>query len=335
MRAPEFWRRAPASPLARALAPLGAIYEAVAAARMARPGARADLPTIVVGGLTLGGDGKTPAALAIASLLAETGERPFFLTRGYGRRNARSAPFLVDPQNHSASDTGDEALLLARRAPTIVGVDRAAGAKRARALGATALVLDDGLQSRRLEPDLALAVVDGAYGAGNGLCPPAGPLRAPLERQLAAVDAIVLVGEGAAGEAVAERARAAGKPILRARIAPLPYSPPGARALAFAGIARPERFFATLEATGVEIVGRKSFADHHVYAAREIAALEREATRLGVGLVTTEKDAARLEPAMRSRIATLPIALVFEPADAMRNFLRRAVARNESLSVFP
>jgi len=328
MRAPEFWRRAPASPLARALAPLGALYGAVTAARMTQPGARADMPTIVVGGLTLGGDGKTPTALAIAALLAQMGERPAFLTRGYGRRSARSAPFLVDPQVHSALEAGDEALLLARRAPTIVGVDRAGAARLARALGATALVLDDGLQSRRLEADLALAVVDGGYGAGNGLCLPAGPLRAPLERQFAAVDAIVLIGDGAAGEAIAERARAAGKAILRARIAPLPCPLDGERALAFAGIARPEKFFATLQAVGVEIVARRGFADHHFYTEREIAALTREAERLGATLVTTEKDAGRLSPAMRSRIAVLPIELVFEEKEALRELLRSAIARN-------
>ena len=295
---------------------------------MARPGARADLPTIVVGGLTLGGDGKTPAALALASLLAETGERPFFLTRGHGRRNARGAPFLVDPQIHSACEVGDEALLLAWRAPTIVGVDRAAGAKLARMLGATTLVLDDGLQSRRLEPDLALAVVDGFYGAGNGLCPPAGPLRAPLQRQLAAVDAILLIGEGVAGEAVAHRARAAGKSVLRARLAPLPCALAGERALAFAGIARPEKFFATLRAAGVALVGARSFADHHLYTEREIAALTREAERLGATLVTTEKDAARLGAAIRARVAVLPVELVLEEAEALRDLLRSAVARD-------
>ncbi|WP_036294566.1 tetraacyldisaccharide 4'-kinase [Methylosinus sp. PW1] len=327
MRAPDFWRRAPASPLARALAPLGALYGAIASARLRRKGGRADLPTIVIGGPTLGGDGKTPAALAVAALLTEMGERPFFLTRGYGRHNARRAPFRVDPSIHDARETGDEALLLARCAATIVGVDRAAGAQLARDLGATALVLDDGLQSRRLEPDLALMVVDGAYGAGNGLCPPAGPLRAPLPRQLAAVDAFVLIGEGAAGDAVAEHAKAAGKPVLRASVAPLPARLPQ-RALAFAGIARPEKFFATLEASGIEIIGRKSFADHHAYTAREMAALEREAARLGATLVTTAKDAARLSPDMAARVDVLPIGLLLEKEETLCELLRRALTRN-------
>lgn len=328
MRAPEFWRRAPASPLALALAPLGAIYGALAAARMARRSARADLPTIMIGGPTIGGDGKTPAALAIAAVLAEMGERPFFLTRGHGRRGTQRAPFLVDPRRHCALETGDEALLLARRAPTVVGVDRAAGARLAQELGATALVLDDGIQSRRLEADLALLVVDGFYGAGNGLCLPAGPLRAPLARQLAAVDAVVLVGEGSPGETIAARASAAGRTIFHARAAPLPCPLGGRRAFAFAGIARPKKFFATLRAAGVEIVGRRSFADHHFCSDREIALMAKEAERLGATMITTEKDAARLSPHWRSRVTVLPIELVFAEKDALRAALRGALAKN-------
>ena len=173
MRAPDFWG-APAGPLARALAPLGALYGAAARARLARPAPRANIPTIAIGGLTLGGDGKTPTALALGAILLERGERPFFLSRGHGRRNGGAAPFVVDPARHDARDVGDEALLLARVAPTIVGADRAAAARLAETLGAGALILDDGLHSRRLDPDLAILVVDADYAAGNAFARPPG-----------------------------------------------------------------------------------------------------------------------------------------------------------------
>ena len=95
------------------------------------PRPRANIPTIAIGGVTLGGDGKTPTALALGAILLERGERPFFLSRGHGRRNGSAGPFVVDPARHDARDVGDEALLLARVAPTIVGADRAAsGAPR-------------------------------------------------------------------------------------------------------------------------------------------------------------------------------------------------------------
>ncbi|WP_370631457.1 tetraacyldisaccharide 4'-kinase [Methylosinus sp. Sm6] len=324
MRAPGFWRRAPASPLARALAPLAAIYAAAAGARLMRPAPRAELPVVIIGGLTLGGDGKTPTALAVAALLRELGEEPAFLTRGYGR-GRRGAPFRVDLARHTAAEAGDEALLLARRAPTFVGADRLAAARLARAAGATALICDDGLHSRRLDADLAIAVVDAAHGAGNGLCPPAGPLRAPLARQLDIVDCVVIVGAGEAGEDIADRSRACGKLVLRARMRPDPKvarSLAGAPVLAFAGIARPEKFFATLEEAGARLVGRRAFADHHRFRRREIFLLRREARALGARLVTTEKDAARCPAG-----AALPVALHFDEEAAMRLALARALAR--------
>lgn len=326
MRAPDFWRRAPPSPLARALAPLGALYGAAVARRMRRAGPRADRPTIVVGGLTLGGDGKTPTALALAALLAEMGERPAFLTRGYGRRGAGAA-FRVDPDRDTARTAGDEALLLARSAPTIVGTDRAAGARLAQALGASVLILDDGLHSRRLEADFALLVVDGRYGAGNGYCPPAGPLRAPLSAQLAAADALLAIGRGAAGAPVVAWAQAAGRPVFHASLAlDSPEALAGRRALAFAGIARPDKFFATLEDAGVALAATRGFADHHEFSAREIAALEREAARLGADLLTTEKDAARLGAGLPARVTVARAMLVIDESERLAATLRHILA---------
>lgn len=298
---------------------------------MSRPGERAGLPTIVVGGFTSGGDGKTPVALALAALLTDIGERPAFLTRGYGRgRSARREPFLVDLTRDTALDAGDEPMLMAGRAPTIVAVDRAAGARLARDIGATALLLDDGLQSRRLEADFALAVVDGDYGEGNGLCLPAGPLRAPLARQIGAVDAVLAIGAGAAGEAVLDLAKAAGRRVFRARAEPEAAAArrlAGERVLAFAGIARPEKFLATLQGAGARVAGVRWFADHHRYSGREIVALERAARSLGAALVTTEKDAARLPASAARSIIALPIRIVFEEPSAIRALMERASAR--------
>jgi tetraacyldisaccharide 4'-kinase len=326
MRAPDFWG-APAGPIARALAPFGAVYGAAARARLARSAPRANLPTIAIGGLTLGGDGKTPTALALGAILLERGDRPFFLSRGHGRRNGSAAPFVVDPGRHDARDVGDEALLLARVAPTIVGADRAAAARLAQTLGAGALILDDGLHSRRLDPDLAILVVDADYGAGSGFCPPAGPLRAPLAAQLAAADLVIVIGEGRRLREPLARpdfpARLAPDPAVAARIA-------GARVFAFAGIGRPTKFANTLEEIGAEMAGCRWFPDHHCYSPRELAALAREAKRLRAALVTTEKDAARIGShldGLGGDLEILSVTLVFERPDEMISLLADFLAR--------
>lgn len=322
LRAPEFWGR-PAGPLALALAPLGALYGAVAQARLGRSAPRVELPTIVVGGITLGGDGKTPTALALVRMLLAMGEKPAFLTRGYGRAGASRTPLRVDLSRHDARDVGDEALLLAGVAPTFVGVDRLASARLAAREGATALVLDDGLHSRSLAPDLAILVVDAAYGAGNGLCPPAGPLRAPLAAQIACADAVILIGEGEKSSWL-RQARA----VLRGRLAPDPDAAArfaGTQVFAFAGVGRPQKFSQSLEEIGARVVGRRWFPDHHLYSAAELAELSRRAQSLSARLVTTEKDARRLDAG--DTVETLPVRLELEEADAMQTLLRRTLAK--------
>jgi len=316
LRAPDFWGR-PVGPLALALAPLGALYGSVARARLARAAPRADLPTIAIGGLTLGGDGKTPTALALARTLLAMGERPAFLTRGYGCGGSSRAPLRVDPARHEARDVGDEALLLAAVAPTFVGPDRAASAQLAKQSGATALILDDGLHSRSLAPDLPILVLDVGYGAGNGLCPPAGPLRAPLAAQLEAADAVILIGEGEPPPWLRQA-----KTVLRGHLAPDPDAAArlaGARVFAFAGIGRPRKFLRSLEEVGAQLLGERWFPDHHCYSERELAALARGAQRLSARLVTTEKDARRLGAGFS--VETLPVRLEFERAEAVEALL--------------
>jgi tetraacyldisaccharide 4'-kinase len=333
MRAPGFWDLPEPSLAARLLQPAGLAYGAVTAARMRRKGERAPVPVVCVGNFTLGGAGKTPTALTIAALLQESGETPAFLTRGYGGR--LRGPVRVDPARHTAAEVGDEPLLLARTAPTIVARDRPAGARLAAAEGASVVVMDDGLQNPSLEKDLALAVVDGEVGVGNGLVFPAGPLRAPLSAQWPHVDAVVVLGRGEAGAAIEEALERRGTPAVRARLAPdtaVAGRLEGASVLAFCGIGRPAKFFATVEACGAVIAIRRSFPDHHVFSAAEIEALVREAEAGGLVLATTEKDLVRVQndPALRSyapRLLAVPVTLRFDDTAALLHLLGVALAR--------
>src|SRR5215475_3586260 len=193
------------------LSPLSGIYGIAAALRMRSPGRRAGVPVICLGNLTVGGAGKTPAALEVGRLLLAAHERPYFLSRGYGGRLA--GPVRVDPARHTAAAVGDEPLLLARLAPTIVSRDRVAGAEAAHRDGATVIVMDDGFQNPSLTKDLSIVLVDGRRGVGNSRVVPAGPLRAPLKTQLENAHAIVVVGPPQGAVAVVESAQRLGLAI--------------------------------------------------------------------------------------------------------------------------
>jgi tetraacyldisaccharide 4'-kinase len=293
LRTPFWWYRS-RGPLAAALAPLAAIYGRMAESKTTGVTPyRSRLPALCIGNFTAGGGGKTPTAIAVAGLLKAAGERPYFLTRGYGGKT--EGPLLVS-EDHSAAEVGDETLLLRAHAPVVVAADRAAGAKLIEGTDATVIVMDDGFQNPGLAKDLSLIVADAATGIGNGLVMPAGPLRAPLETQLVRADALLLIGDGGRGTALAKAFEAKGKPVFKARLVPqgdprwlgvLPV-------IGFAGIANPKKFYATLSQHGARLIDTWSYPDHHVYRERQAERLLRWATRNNAMLVTTEKDWVRL-----------------------------------------
>jgi len=326
MHAPEFWARR--SPLARVLSPFGVLYGLGARLRQALALPRSvAIPVVCVGNLTVGGAGKTPTALAIASTLremgvSEPGRGPHYLTRGYGGRLA--GPVRVDPAIHRAADVGDEPLLLAVDAPCWVSRDRFAGAQAAVAAGAQAIVMDDGLQNPGLRKTLSLAVVDGGAGFGNGYVLPAGPLREFAADGIDRVQALVVVG---AVSLATERAlaRVAGdRPVLGARFVVDAAGIGGRRVFAFAGIARPEKFFASLEGVGCAVAGTAAFADHHAYSAAEIHALSERAEAAGAVLVATAKDHVRLPDAARAIVTRVDGRLVFDRPHAVADLLATA-----------
>ncbi len=352
-REPAWWYGPDGSRASVLLDPIAQAWGWAATRRIARTlPVRAVLPVICVGNFTAGGTGKTPLSIHIARLLASAGERPVFLTRGYGGR--RKGPHRVDPSIDTSTDVGDEALLLARHAPVIIARDRVAGARRAAAdIGLappTVIVMDDGLQNPGLAKDLTIAVVDGRRGFGNGRVIPAGPLRAPLDAQLALADAIVVnnppSSEGKPGENVAAqlRGRFTG-PVLDAGIVPdaEALQLEGARVLALAGIANPGRFYALLEQLGARIIVRAEFDDHHAFSEREAAEVLADARRAGVRIVTTEKDWVRLIgrsgalERLREEAAVLPIRQQLEPRDATRlaSLIEAALMRRRKADVKP
>lgn len=312
-RAPAFWAGPPDTPgwATRALAPLGALYAMATARRVQVPGYAAGVPVICIGNLNAGGTGKTPTTIALIDRLAQRGvASAHVVLRGYGGRMA--GPVQVDPRNHSAADVGDEPLLLAAFAPTWVAKDRAAGVRAAETAGAKAILLDDGFQNPSVAKSLSIVVVDAAYGFGNGRCMPAGPLREPVASGLARAD--LLMSIGADTDQARFRAQWGAQvtlPHLTGRLETLKMGMDwqGLRALAFAGIGHPEKFFATLRAEGAVLAATVALDDHQPLTTSLMMRLAAQAKSLGAQLVTTEKDAIRLPDAYRAEVLTLPVRL--------------------------
>lgn len=297
-------------------------------------------PVVSVGNLRVGGSGKTPVVAHLARILAGMGERPAVLSRGYGRQRPVEGVVVVSDgvQVCATLDrSGDEPLMLARELPglpVLVAPDRyAAGSLAERRLGATVHLLDDGFQHLPLARDLDLLIVSAA-DLNDPRTLPAGRLREPLDVARGA-DALLVP------DASADEARALGERLgvphafalarrtgaIRwvgedARAWPLET---GARVLAVAGIARPERFFADVAAGGVPVAGTVAFADHHPYRAPDVARILAEARQVGAAaVVTTAKDLVRLEPWLPLGLPCgwLPLDVRVEPAEPFQEWLR-------------
>ena len=327
---------------------LSAAYGRIAGLRRAwyaRPGRRKHLAhrVISVGNLSMGGSGKTPVVAAIARLLRQQGERAAILTRGYGRRDATEGVLVVSDGRRvmePVERSGDEPQLLARTltgVPILVSADRyLAGVFAERQLGVTVSILDDGFQHVQLARDVDLLLVSPADL--NDRVVPSGRLREPLDAARLA-DALLVTGTaedvgkvaGALGHSTAfqvvqKYGALVGRGVSASPGGPDNARPTGERVVAFAGIARPERFFSALRSLGYDVVHEIAFPDHHWYTTRDIELIHTVARDAKAIIVTTGKDAVRCA----LQCAVLPMTVDIEPAAEFEQWLIHRLARTDA-----
>ncbi|MEQ1754969.1 MAG: tetraacyldisaccharide 4'-kinase [Micropepsaceae bacterium] len=318
LQAPDFWYANPDDTVAFVLRPLGWIYALVGRLRhLFTTPFKTTVPVICVGNLTAGGTGKTPLAIAIGERLKARGLRVAFLSRGYGADVPGA--MVVDGSQDLASDVGDEPLMLAQYAMTVVSPDRPAGARLAVSRGAQVIVMDDGFQNPSLSKDLCFVVVDAAKGFGNGCVIPAGPLRERVEDGLGRANGLILMGTG-------DAKLPDSKPVLRAELVPVAGEAQRLKdqaVVAFAGIGLPQKFFDTAASCGASVKASKSYPDHFAYSDDDLAELRELAKANNAKLLTTEKDWLRLPTNARREVEFLKVAAEFDQASTTQldNFI--------------
>ena len=322
MRAPDFWAPGKGGVVATLLSPIGAIVGAITAAHVRKaPTWTASVPVICVGNAVMGGAGKTQISRDIADRLKARGQTPHIIMRGYGGRLA--GPIQVDPQQHTATDVGDEAILLAGAVPTWIARQRPEAARAAVAAGADVIIMDDGFQNPSLAKTISLLVIDAGYRFGNGYVFPAGPLRERASAAFQRADAVCVIGTPGASLPTLPSTL----PRFDALTVPAPSAPAieGQKVVAFAGIGRPEKFFQTLRDVGADVIKTHSFPDHHAFSDTDIAACLQLADTAGAKVLTTEKDHVRLPKKYHDRVTAYPVCLKWQDADAFDAFIAGAL----------
>ncbi len=328
--APPFWWQKPGWQ-AFLLSPFSWIYGQVSARRMEHPPSDfVSVPVICVGNFIAGGAGKTPTVLALVKCAKSMKLKPGILSRGFG--GGVSVATLVEPDKHDSRDVGDEPLLLANAATTVVSVDRPAGARLLVESGCDLIIMDDGFQNPKLHKDYCLVVVDAKRGIGNGFTHPSGPLRLPVSRQLPFADTVLVIGEGNGADGVIRQVAKSAKPFELSNVKIQNIGRlKGKQLLAYAGIADPDKFFASLSSAGLEVIEQCAFGDHHHYHEDEIEELVDKAKQLNLHLVSTSKDIFRLKglgklsQELIEKTDEIKIELVFENPEFLRSVITSAL----------
>ncbi|MBR2300121.1 MAG: tetraacyldisaccharide 4'-kinase [Alphaproteobacteria bacterium] len=318
MKTPQYWQHQ--NLISSLLTPIGALYSMATALRLKwiKP-YQANVPVICIGNITAGGVGKTPVSIALAELLKANGKNPFFISRGYG---GSLSGVLIDLKKHTPQEVGDEPLMLAAVAPTVVCADRGIAAQIAEKNGADVLIMDDGFQNPTLKKDLSFLVFNGELGIGNGKTIPAGPLREGLKSGLKRADGVIFIGRDKY-----ELLKQINKPVFRVLIKEERPAHHNTKVIAFAGIGYPQKFYNSLQKCGLAVANSYDFPDHHFYTKDELKALIKKGKTKNLPIYTTLKDYVKIPQNLQKSFNVLNIKAQFEDKNQILDFIKTKAFR--------
>ena len=286
-----------------------------------------DAPVICIGNVTAGGTGKTPTAIAIAKICEDIGYKVAFISSGYkSSLYKKTTAIKVNIANHNSRDVGDEALLLAKIAPTYIAKNRYLAAKKALEDGASIVIMDDGLQNYTLYQDIKILLIDGKYKLGNNYLIPAGPMRETFDSALKKTDLIVYVESEGFQFSLVELLSFGNinnaLMISSKRVTLNSEELNGQSVVLMCGIGNPESFIKSAIAAGVVIKKQFIFPDHFDYTEVIVDEIVKCAQRLNSVALTTEKDFVKIPKQYHNLIRTLKISIKFEDEGSLKAFLK-------------
>ena len=321
--APQFWNTK--NIMSTILVPLGWLYIGLSKIRtLISAPYKASVPVVCVGNITVGGTGKTPVCMMIATDLKKAGYKTVYIvSKGYG--GSITKPTKVDVNIHTADLVGDEPLLMGHGFNVVISKCRRAGVKYAEQLGADYIIMDDGLQNPTVHKNKNIVVIDSLQGFSNERIFPAGPLREYPQKPLKNSDAIILTSPNKNIQLDMDSVNitAMKDKIYTAyfKVTKLPFKDRQS-VVAFAGIGNPEKFFESVRACGYPIRAKASYPDHHSYTNSDLSDLHGIANKAQAKLITTEKDFVRLNPTQQKNITVLPITLTISPKNLITKIVK-------------
>ena len=283
------------------------------------------LPVVCVGNITLGGAGKTPTVIFLASFLKKNNLNVHVVSRGY--RGKFKNTVVVDRRHHNASDVGDEPLLISRHTNVWVSRKKRDGILSAYKEGADIVLLDDGHQNFSIEKNISILVFDAEHNLANEQIFPVGNLRESLSSAIIRADFFICIGSPASRKKFKKTFPEHYKskfiegefkpniiPKLRNR-----------KLVAFCGIGRPEKFFSMLKRLNTQVVQEVSFPDHHFYTDRQLSNIFKIADKKNALVVTTEKDYVKLSKSFKKKIYPINIELHLSKKEKLLLELKKLV----------